>query len=219
MHASDHNMAWLTPDERAKYEIDAALEGPTERWTALALSIDKAPAKISSVDEAEKFTTLVAQLQACRERVNNAHRDSKEPWLSAGRVVDGVAGALRDKIGDAIADLSARLTDWQVSEQKRIELERAAVRAAEIEDPEPGWQRPQDTSRRASRVRSVEGASAHLTSVVDIEIVDFRAIPDRYFTRPKVLAALRAEILPDVRKGDAVPGVKKIEQAQSRVKA
>jgi hypothetical protein len=52
-----------------------------------------------------------------------------------------------------------------------------------------------------------------------MEIIDIRKIPGRYLNRPKVLAALRSEILPDIRKGDAVEGVKRLDGLKSHVKA
>lgn len=217
IHSSNHNLVGLTPEEQARYSIDSALEGPKERWKALQEGAGRCPEKIETLAQAEAATTLVAQLQALLSRVDGAHQDVKEPWLEAGRVVDRARGALFSPVKSAMDDIAGRLTAFQLREQARIEAERLALAAKEEEDPEPGWAPPATKSRHAVRVRSVEGASAHLASTVDVEIVDIRLVPDRYLKRAKVLAALRAEILPDARKGDEIEGIKVHRGATTRV--
>lgn len=217
MTPNDHNMASMTIEERARYEIDAALEGATARWAQLETAIAAAAPVISTESAAESFTTVIAQLQALEKRINLAHDDAKGPYLEAGRIVDGRSNALFDKVRAAREMLQERLTAYQVDKQRRIEAERAAIRKAEEADPEPAMTPHVEVDRRRTRVRSVEGASAHLASVVTVEIVDPKLIPDRYLRRPKVLQALIAEITPDVRKGDVVEGTKRVDSLQSRV--
>lgn len=217
-HPSNHNMASLTPVEQAQYTIDSALEGPNERWKALQEGIARAPAEITSETIAEGFTTLIAQLQALISRIDLVHSDSKQPWLDAGRTVDGITNRLKSVVADAKRDLNDRLTAYQVAKQAKIDADRAAIRVKEAEDPEPGWSPRQDTSRRAARVVSVEGASSHLSVEKVVEIVDVKKVPIRYLRRPKVLAAIVAELRADAQKGDEIAGIKVTEQAQSRVK-
>ena len=221
MHASDHNYAGLTPAERAKLEIDSSLERARARWDQIEKAAGNAPAEITSETEAENFTTVVAQLQALEKAIERAHDDVKEPYLTAGRVVDNVSKFLSDKVEQLRRTLQSRLTAYQVEKQRKIEEERKRIRDAEAEDPEPAWTNStrQTLDKSRVKVRSVEGASAHLAQQTDLEIIDVREIPDRYLNRPKVLAALRSEILPDIRKGDDVPGVKRIDGFTSRVKA
>lgn len=218
MTGDDHNFATMALDDRAALELESALEGPRARWAELSAAVEGAPATIGTETQAENFTTVVGQLQALLKRVDAAHDDVKEPYLNAGRRVDGATFVLREKISDAKELLQLRITAYQTGKQRKIEEERAALRKQEAEDPEPTVVPFEEMDRRRSRIRSVEGASAHLVPVVEVEIVDITKIPLRYLTRPRVIQALKTEILPDVRKGDVVEGVKKITDLQSRVK-
>lgn len=219
IHASDHNFASFTPEERAAQEIESALEQCRARWKQLQAGIANAPAKIENETTAENFTTVIAQIQALLKRIEQQHDDVKEPYLLAGRKVDAVSFALAGEVLDARDTLQRALTVYQVEKQRRIDEERERIRQLEAEDPMPTYVPPSVERKRKTRIRSVEGASAHLVETVDMEILDIRAIPDRYLQRPKVLAALRAEILPDVRKGDTIEGVKRIDGMRSQVKA
>jgi hypothetical protein len=216
---SDDNFSGLSPEERAALELESALTGARERWGTIDEATINAPQTITTETEAENFTTVVAQLQALLKRVDQVHDDVKEPYLTAGRKVDGMTAVLRDRIVDRKVRLETTLTRYQVAKQRAIDEERERLRQLEAEDPEPAIIPHRQTDSKRSRVRSLEGAVAHLTTEIDIEIVDVSQIPPRYLNRPRVLAALRSEILPDVRKGDDVPGVNKIDGLKSRVKA
>lgn len=217
LHPSNHNLVGLTPEEQARYSIESAFEGPRSRWTDLKAAVEKCPEAVDNQTIAEKATTLIAQLQALRARIRDAHADAKEPWLAAGRTVDNARTAFDSEVASALNDVTARLEDYQLRELKRIEAERAAQRQKEAEDPEPSWAPRMDNSRAAVRVRSVEGASAHLTTEVTVEIVDVLKIPLRFLNRPKVIAALISEITPDARKGDEIEGIKVHHGAKTRV--
>lgn len=218
-HESNHNLLSLPLPERAKLELESAFVGPRERWTQIEKAIANAPATIETEDQAENFTTVVAQLQALLKRVDRTHDDVKEPYLAAGRAVDADTARLRELVDTAKRELERKLTAYQVAKQRKIEAERQAQRQTEAADPEPSFVPHAETDRRLSRVRSIEGASAHLTNVTSIEILDVTKIPLRYLNRPKVKAALVSEMLPDARKGDAIEGIKVHTGHQSRVKA
>jgi hypothetical protein len=215
----DHNFAGLSLDERARLELQTALEGCRERWAQIEKAIENAPADVTTETQAEDFTTVVAHIQALLKRVDQAHDDVKDPYLAAGRTVDNITNALRDPIRAAKRKLEDALTAYQVRKQKMIEDQRAAERRREEEDPEPSFVPHRETDRRRARVRSVEGASAHLTDVVHIVIDDVTKIPLRYLNRPSVRKALITEMTPDARKGDEIEGITAHRGAQSRVKA
>lgn len=219
MPDSDHNFATMSLEERARLELEAALEGPRERWAQIEKAIANATAEINDESQAENFTTVVAQIKALLDRVDRAHDDVKEPYLGAGRHVDAATNVLREKIRDAKGKLELALTNYQLRKQKEIESQRAEERRREAEDPEPSFVPHADTDRRRSRVRSVEGASAHLTDTVAITIDDVMKIPLRYLKRPKVAAAIISEMLPDVRKGDEIEGITVHRGSKTRVKA
>jgi hypothetical protein len=165
-------------------------------------------------------TTLVAQMGALYGRIDLAHAHAKEPWLQAGRVVDGIANRLREKVKAAKDELERRLTAYQTEKQARIEAERAKDRESyeEKDDPEPAWVDRAAQDRQHVTIRSVEGASSHLQKDVDIVVADPRKVPIRYLRRPKVLAAIIAEVRADVRKGDKIAGISSETVSKSRVR-
>jgi hypothetical protein len=212
------NFAGLSLDERARLELETALEGPRARWAEIEKAI-AAAGEVTTETEAENFTTVVAQLQALIKRVDQAHDDVKDPYLGAGRVVDAATNVLRDKIRGAKGNLELAITRYQLKKQRKIDEQRAEERRREAQDPEPAFVPHQETDRRRSRVRSIEGASAHLHDVVTVEVVDVTKIPLRYLNRPKVIQALISEIRPDAQKGDTIEGITVHRGAQSRVKS
>jgi hypothetical protein len=213
------NFADMDLQDRAELELETATEGARKRWAEIEAAIARAPSVIEDETQAENFTTVVAQIQALLVRVDAAHDDVKGPYLAAGRFVDAATNILRSRIEDRKVELELRITAYQVRKQQKIAAQRLAEREREAADPEPAFIPHREVDRKRARVRSLEGATAHLVDTTDIEIVDVTKIPPRYLNRPKVLAALRSEILPDVRKGDQVEGVKKIDGVQTRVKA
>ncbi len=218
-HDREHNLQSLPLPERAALELESALETSRARWEEIRKGIERAPAEITTESEAEDFTTVVAQIQALLKRIDASHDDVKEPYLEAGRRVDSGTWVLRDKVQEAKRQLEERLSTYQVKKHEAIERQRAEERRREQEDPEPAFVPHREIDRRRTRIRSVEGASAHLVDVVHLEIVDVTKIPLRYLNRPKVRNALISEMLPDARKGDEIEGVKVHRGAQSRVKA
>lgn len=219
IHEDRSNSSAFTPEERARQEIDDALESARKRWDELQKAFGGNAAAVSVADDtkAENVTTVIAQLQALLKRIDQQHDDVKEPYLLAGRTVDGVTNALKDHVARARDALQRTLTAFHAAKQARIDAERAAIRAREEQDPEPGWTPP--TTRGRTRIRSVEGATAHLTTKVDCVIEDVTKIPERYLKRDRVMAAIKAEVLHDIRRGDEIPGVRKVSGLESRVKA
>lgn len=218
MNANNHNMQALELERQAELAIKDRLVGCESRWGEIAAALEREPAVIDNETTAESITTIVAQLQALRERIELNRRDVKEPYYGAAGRVDSIAGVVRDKVQDAMDRLLAKLNSYQNAKQKRIDEERAAIAAREAADPEPSWTPPAGPAVRRTRVRSVEGASAHLTTEIRIEIEDFRQIPLRYLKRPKVVQALISEMRSDAQKGDEIEGVTIHRDTKTRVK-
>lgn len=215
-----HNYESLPLDEQAKVSIDQALIASNTRWTEIEASSARAPAVIEDEFTAEKVTTLIAQLGALEARIERAHGEAKAPYLDAGRVIDGVKNKLLEKVQAKKRTVQAALTAYQTAKQDKIEAERAAQRAADEAkgDPEPAFVDTRAQDRKVVTIRSGEGASAHLAADIEVEIVDVKKIPKRYLMRPKVLAAICAELKPDMKKGDAVAGAKSKTVQSSRVR-
>lgn len=216
----NHNFANMPLEEQATIAISEALSKANTRWKELEVSASKAPAAIDDEHTAEKFTTLIAQMSALEGAIDLAHAGAKAPFLEAGRIVDGVKNRLIEQVRAKKAALQGTLTAYQVEKQRRVEAERAALRAQDeaAGEPEPSMVDSAAQDRRHVTIRSGEGASSHLVDEIDVEILDVKKIPKRYLDRPKVLAAIRAELKPDLKKGDKIAGAKGIPRKQSRVR-
>lgn len=216
----NHNQVALPLDEQARIAIDEALAPAAARWKELEASYGRAPAEITSETTAENVTTLIAQIGALLKRTDGYHEAAKAPWLEATRTIDGVANRLREPAREAKRELERRLTAYQAEKQRKVEEERRRERESfeAAGDPEPAWVDPRLLEKQHVAVRSLEGATAHLQSDIDVEIVDVKKIPKRYLERPRVLAALIAELKPDLKKGDKVAGAKAVPKKQSRVR-
>jgi hypothetical protein len=195
-------------EEQAKLGIDEALIRPRSRWGELEASFTRAPASIPDDHVAQQVTTLVAQMGALLAAIERAHDEAKEPWLTAGRIVDGITKGLSEQVVEKKRDLEARLTAFQTAKKVRIEAERARQREQDEArgDPEPAMVDVRQQDKARVTIRSDQGASAHLRDDIDVEITDPKKIPKRYLMRPKVLAALAAELKPDLKKGDVIAG-------------
>lgn len=205
-----HNLPDLPIEDQAKLGIDEALIRPRSRWGELEASFGRAPAKIPDEHVAQQVTTLVGQMAALLAAIGRAHDEAKEPWLMAGRVVDGITKGLEEQVVEKKRELEARLTAYQTAKKAAIEAERARQREADEArgDPEPAMVDVRQQDKARVTIRSDQGASAHLRDDIEVEILDVKKVPVRYLRRPKVLAALAAELKPDLKKGDEIAGAK-----------
>jgi hypothetical protein len=215
-----HNLASLPLDEQAKLAIDEALIQPGKRWGELEGSFARAPAEIVDDHVAQQVTTLIAQMGALLRKIDLAHATAKEPWLTAGRIIDGITNGLAEQVKTKKRELEQRLTSYQTGKKAEIEREREAIRKADEAkgDPEPAMVDLRQQDRARVTIRSDQGASAHLQDDIEVEIVDPKKIPKRYLMRPKVLAAIAAELKPDMKKGDTVAGAVARPVTKSRVR-
>lgn len=210
----------LPLDQQAQLAIDEALIQPKKRWGELDASFARAPAEIVDDHVAQQVTTLIAQMAALLRKVELAHATTKEPWLTAGRIIDGVTNGLAEQVNAKKVELEQRLTSYQTGKKAEIERERAAIREADEAkgDPEPAMVDLRQQDRARVTIRSDQGASAHLHDDIEVTIVDPKKIPKRYLMRPKVLAAIAAEVKPDMKKGDTVAGAVSKSITKSRVR-
>jgi len=208
-----------TPEEmleHAREQIAAALDQLEPRLTQLLESQGKAKAETD--EEAGKVSDLIGMFSSLGGRLARAHSDVKSPYLDAGRVVDGRAAAMRERIDEATKKLNVMLTGFQQQKAKRIREAREAERAAEAADPEPTLQTHAAVDAAQATVRGDMGSSAKLQSVITIEKVDVKKLPKSFLERPKVLAVIEAEAKVLLRAGTKVTGVTSGTAQQSRVR-
>lgn len=110
---------------------------------ALALRANKAPKGIEDDDAMAPVSSLVKEISATSKRVEKLRVDEKEPYLKAGREVDGFFKTLTDRLDRMHRNLNARITDYlrekamaerrarEEEERRRREEERRAAEEAE----------------------------------------------------------------------------------------
>jgi hypothetical protein len=112
------------------------------RFIDLELGCTRVPNPLESDEDAAATTDFVAQCQAHIRKAEAAHKQEKEYFLKAGRIVDGFFKRRCTKLTGALAPVGARLKAYrdQIAEQDakrheaaRIASEEEAQRAAEEE--------------------------------------------------------------------------------------
>jgi len=215
MSAAIECIASMGCDAIAAEQALAGLSSLQSRRSELLASFDRSPCgsdpKPLNAALAEGVTNLIAKIGALLNAADNAHALAKEPWLSAGRVVDGVRAKFRIDLEDARDSLNGALNAWQRAETERVNAERAAQAAKfeQIGDPEPQYVPQRQTGRMAKpgTVRTGIGASATLQDQKTVTIEDPKKVPVKYLRRPGVLAAIAKEVRADALRGEKIPGV------------
>jgi len=196
--------------ERAKLEISDALVAPRDRVKVLRVSADALAARgpITDLDYAQRATDLGSMYSAVIADIEAAHERIKQPYLSAGRVVDVFrARALTDanEGGDIV---TAALAVWHKAESDRIKAKREATQAAFAADPEPSvMTMTMPPRRRTTTVHGDLGGRSGLRADLEITIDDVKKIPKRILQRDGVIAAIKAAVRPLIKAGETVPGV------------
>lgn len=109
----------------------------SDRKAELLAMGDRAPASIDDEDGANKIADAIKVCGAFAKNAETARVAAKEPYLAAGRAVDGWFAALTDPVEKLKKKLSALLTDYQkrvaAAERARREAEAAELRRQQQE--------------------------------------------------------------------------------------
>jgi hypothetical protein len=112
------------------------------RFIDLELGCARVPSPLASEADAAMATDFIAQCQAHIKKAEAAHKQEKEYFLKAGRIVDGFFKRRSTRLTGALAPVAARLKvyrdqiaelDAKRHEEARRESEAEAHRAAEEE--------------------------------------------------------------------------------------
>lgn len=106
------------------------------RCDELLDSAKRAPARVTNEDEAGAVNDFIKMLDAARKRSEALRKDLKEPYLQAGREVDGFFKKISDPLLDTKRDLTSRVTRYlqekeSAERRRRQEEERRAREEAE----------------------------------------------------------------------------------------
>ena len=99
----------------------------------LLAAADRAPVSIDDEDANRKMADFVKQIQAAIKNADAKRVDAKEPYLKAGREVDGFFKAITDPLDKVKRLMESRMTIWQrkVADAERRRREEEATRQRE----------------------------------------------------------------------------------------
>jgi len=209
-----------------------------ERWQG---QIKELAAKADTLPDVVDDTTACDNADVAKEahvllkQVEEARKTSTQPLVDAKRQVDDAARRLKNLLEPIKKRLSAKVTAWQVEQERkaraeaeRIRREQAAAEAAALAAAEQGDDasfeieasktetleaEARATAKAAPKTTGTSFGRVTLTTRVVPEIVDEAKIPRQYLQvdMVKIRAAAKADPRPDI------PGVKWVEERGSRV--
>ncbi len=166
---------------------------------------------IRSKADMEEAGELAGQIGTMVRSVDAQRAEFIAPILEAQRRINARFKAITDPLSSALAGLKAKIAvKWAAiraedeakaaEERKRLEkLHERRVDRAEAAGREPPPPPPMPVAATQKRV-----GSATVREEIDYEVVDMKAIPERF------LEIKRGPLLAALRQGEDVPGVKKI---------
>ena len=183
---------------RARLEQESI--GLMARAIELQQAFDRAPDKVESEDQAEKFGDFIKQIAGHVKKADAARVASKEPYLEGGRAVDGFFKSIIDPLKKAKTTLEGRLGTYlrakEAEERRRREEERqraeeeARAKAAEMKSEDDldaaveAEVQAQDAAKAAeanaaemSRTRGDMGSVSSLRTTWAFEVDDWDRIP------------------------------------------
>lgn len=119
-------------DVEARAAFDAVLDGKggfRDRLASLIAASDRAVA--TDEDSAGRCGELVKQIRAAKKFVEDAHADTKAPYLAAGRAIDAAKNDIVPGLEAAQRKVEAKQTTFIREENARREAEARRAREAE----------------------------------------------------------------------------------------
>lgn len=165
--------------------IDAAIiaDGLKEQFSDLTRRRDEllaAEARIPPIDDedtARKIADFVKQITAASKAADTARVAAKEPFLAAGRSVDGFFKAISDPLTDLKKKVERRLTDYLRAKEaeerdRRLREEREARERAEQarREADAAAQAMRDAASLDTAVQAEKAADAAAADAVKAEV-------------------------------------------------
>lgn len=210
-------------------EIAEALKVFRDAFDAREGELDRV--KVTSDDEAGRATALAGILADIVSDADKKRVEIKDPFLKAGRKIDGTFGSFIDSVKSAKVRVVGMIDGYRVEQQRlaeaaRLRLEQEArekeaaahraaqegraVEAARLEQAAAASaERAQTMATPPSPIRSSYGQTASGRTEWKAEIIDRKKLPPAIVNHPKVVEALNAVIAAMVRSGHReIPGVR-----------
>jgi len=209
-------------------DLTRLMEGKTPELRGRASEIEAAATpermKLPTNDkEAEKLPQFVDLCTKAIKRAQDMHDEIKEPYLRAGRTIDGYFNAIIARINGAKMKAWVLLNAYQTAKREK---ERALEKKRADAYQKEGFTPPPQTEARG-RVRGAGGTGAVLVEKPTFTIEDFDKIGliklRKFIEREAIEKALRGYVLhhtktePDPAKIPPIAGVKFHMAAQTRV--
>lgn len=230
------NSRELTPQEQAEAAINDAIADAAVWLKRMGKS---AP---STQDEANQGANIARRIADAAKDVAKLHTELKAPHLEAGRKIDNWKREVCDPAEKAKKELLAKVTAWQVAEQRRLDEERrkaeeAARAAAEAERQRLEAERLAQLAAHpeapldfepivvkaeavpALRVKSggATGRKASLRTFKVAVIKDYVSALAACADTDEVRSAVQAVATKRMRAGVAMPGVEVKEEQETRL--
>lgn len=188
------------PIEILRAQLAETHEPLAQRKADLLAMGERAPASVDDEDTAARVADGIKACSAFGKNATAARVAAKEPYLAAGRAVDGWFAALADPVEKMKASLSALLTDYQkrvaAAERARREAEAAELRRQqqEAERQRQEADRLAREARAAARKADDDKAAAEADRQrAEQEVRDARAAADKARAEAEKAAAAAAE--------------------------
>lgn len=183
--AAGHNLPPTTSDEQAeniRTRIEAEHAWMIDRQKQLIEAVPRVPEEINA-DNVGQATDFIKQITAASKALNGARVSEKEPFLAAGRTIDGIFKNLTEPLKKAKETIQERVNIYlrakeaaerarreEEAERLRIENERLRREAAEAEERrQREEQERQQAAKKAEEERLAEVARKEEEKLAEIE--------------------------------------------------
>lgn len=123
----------------------------------IAERADRLPKAVRSDDDLDQVGVVVKDARAMLKRVDNARKDEKEPYLQAGREVDGFFKAMTGRLDRIATVLGSRASDYQRAKAAEARR-RAEEEARKLREAEEAARRRAEEAAAAGRERAADKA-------------------------------------------------------------
>jgi hypothetical protein len=164
---ADHNNPPEDPYLARLEEDNEALANDAADLELEALSL---PEKVDTEEDAAKVTNFVAKAKLLARKAEKKREETKEPWLSRGRAVDGFFKRLSSPVVARVTRLEADLNAYARAKAERERAERLERERVEREAAEARRREEEAARRKAEEAqREAEAAAARIRSAADAE--------------------------------------------------
>lgn len=170
------------PPLRDRLGLDYA--GILEEAEKIAAEATAAPKTVASDADLGVLAPIVTAARALRKRADDARRQEKEPFLSAGRDVDAFFAAVTERMERVQAALEQRATEWQRRKAEEARREREAE-AARLREEEERKRRVAAAEEERNRQKAAARKTAEADAIADraAEVQASAAAPAAELTR------------------------------------